>query len=49
MREDLMCFTRLYVLLHIMNYYLENQLKTTYKFFIKMNDLHEVQKKSLNS
>jgi hypothetical protein len=26
------------------DYYLENQLKNTYKFLLKMNDLHEVQK-----
>ena len=37
------------------DYYLETQLKNTYKFLIKMNDLHEVQKeiirflKNLNS
>jgi hypothetical protein len=35
MREDLMCFTRLYVLLHIMNYYLENQLKRRTSFLLK--------------
>ena len=59
MREDLMCFSRLLCLIaHYelgRDYYLENQLKNTYKFLIKMNDLHEVQKeiikflKNLNS
>ena len=59
MREDLMCFSRLLCLIaHYelgKDYYLENQLKNTYKFLIKMNDLHEVQKeiikflKNLNS
>jgi hypothetical protein len=59
MREDLMCFARLlYLILHYElgnDYYLENQLKNTYKFLLKMNDLHEVQKeiirflKNLNS
>jgi hypothetical protein len=59
MREDLMCFARLLSLIaHYElgnDYYLENQLKNTYKFLIKMNDLHEVQKeiirflKKLNS
>ena len=59
MREDLMCFARLLCLIaHYelgKDYYLESQLKTTYKFLLKMNDLHEVQKeiikflKNLNS
>jgi hypothetical protein len=48
MREDLMCFSRLLCLIaHYelgKDYYLENQLKNTYKFLLKMNDLHEVQK-----
>jgi len=48
MREDLMCFARLLCLIaHYelgKDYYLENQLKNTYKFLLKMNDLHEVQK-----
>ncbi|WP_264564063.1 hypothetical protein [Flavobacterium sp. N3904] len=48
MREDLMCFARLLCLIaHYelgQDYYLENQLKNTYKFLLKMNDLHEVQK-----
>ena len=59
MREDLMCFSRLLCLIaHYelgKDYHLENQLKNTYKFLLKMNDLHEVQKeimrfmKNLNS
>ncbi|MCC9020003.1 MULTISPECIES: hypothetical protein [Flavobacterium] len=48
MREDLMCFARLLSLIaHYelgKDYYLENHLKNTYKFLLKMNDLHEVQK-----
>jgi hypothetical protein len=48
MREDLMCFARLLCLIaHYelgKDYNLENQLKNTYKFLLKMNDLHEVQK-----
>jgi hypothetical protein len=48
MREDLMCFSRLLSLVaHYeagMDYYLEVQLKSTYKFLLKMNDLQAVQK-----
>lgn len=48
MREDLMCFARILCLIaHYelgKDYYLETQLKNTYKFLLKMNDLHEVQK-----
>ena len=48
MREDLMCFARVLSLVaHYeagMDYHLEVQLKSTYKFLLKMNDLHEVQK-----
>ena len=54
-----MCFARILCLIaHYelgKDYYLENQLKNTYKFLLKMNDLHEVQKeiirfmKNLNS
>ena len=48
MREDLMCFARILCLIaHYelgKDYYLESQLKNTYKFLLKMNDLHEVQK-----
>ncbi|WP_310556833.1 hypothetical protein [Flavobacterium sp.] len=47
-REDLMCFARILSLIaHYdsgQDYMLEVQLKSTYKFLIKMNDLHEVQK-----
>lgn len=48
MREDLMCFARILSLVaHYeagMDYHLEVQLKSTYKFLIKMNDLREVQR-----
>lgn len=51
MREDLMCFSRI---LHLVahyeagyDYHLESLLKSTYKFLIKMNDLHEVQKEMI--
>ena len=48
MREDLMCFARILSLIaHYeagMDYHLEVQLKSTYKFLIKMNELHEVQR-----
>ncbi len=48
MREDLMCFSRILSLVaHYemgMDYHLEVQLKSTYKFLIQMNDLHEIQK-----
>lgn len=48
MREDLMCFARLLSLVaHYeagMDYHLEVQLKSTYKFLLKMNDLHQVQR-----
>ena len=51
MREDLMCFARVLSLVaHYeagMDYHLEVQLKSTYKFLIKMNDLHEVQKEMI--
>ncbi len=47
-REDLMCFSRLLNLIaHYesgKDYYLESLLRSTYKFLIKMDDLHEVQK-----
>ncbi|MEN1783724.1 MAG: hypothetical protein AAGF77_01175 [Bacteroidota bacterium] len=47
MREDLMCFARILSLVaHYeagMDYHLEVQLKSTYKFLLKMNDLHAVQ------
>ncbi len=48
MREDLMCFSRILSLIaHYesgLDYHLDIQLKSTYKFLIKMDDLHEVQK-----
>ncbi|MDG2372368.1 MAG: hypothetical protein P8L83_07110 [Flavobacteriaceae bacterium] len=48
MREDLLCFTRvLNVIAHYeagFDYHLDVHLRETYKFLIKMNDLHEVQK-----
>lgn len=51
MREDLMCFARVLSLVaHYeagMDYHLEVQLKSTYKFLIKMDDLHEVQKEMI--
>lgn len=47
MREDLLCFARVLSLVaHYeagMDYHLEVQLKSTYKFLLKMNDLHAVQ------
>ena len=51
MREDLMCFARILNLVaHYeagMDYHLESLLRSTYKFLIKMNDLHEVQKEMI--
>ncbi|MFK5972689.1 MAG: hypothetical protein QM485_05360 [Flavobacteriaceae bacterium] len=51
MREDLMCFARVLSLVaHYeagMDYHLEVQLKSTYKFLMKMNDLHAVQKEMI--
>ncbi|MFC4722377.1 hypothetical protein ACFO5O_08590 [Geojedonia litorea] len=51
MREDLLCFSRVLNLVsHYeagMDYHLESLLKSTYKFLIKMNDLHEVQKEMI--
>jgi len=48
MREDLLCFSRvLNIFAHYeagFDYHLESHLRETYKFLIKMNDLHEVQK-----
>ena len=50
-REDLMCFSRILNLVaHYeagLDYHLENLIKSTYKFLIKMNDLHEVQKEMI--
>ena len=51
MREDLMCFARVLSLVaHYesgMDYHLEIQLKSTFKFLLKMNDLHAVQKEMI--
>ncbi|APG59217.1 hypothetical protein [Christiangramia salexigens] len=51
MREDLMCFARILNLVaHYeagRDYHLESLIKSTYKFLIKMNDLHEVQKEMI--
>lgn len=51
MREDLMCFSRVLSLVaHYeagMDYHLETQLKETYRFLIKMNDLHAVQREMI--
>ncbi len=51
MREDLMCFARVLSLVtHYeagMDYHLEVQLKSTYKFLLKMNDLQSVQKEMI--
>lgn len=51
MREDLMCFSRVLSLIaHYeagMDYHLEVQLRSTYKFLLKMNDLHAVQKEMI--
>ena len=48
MREDLLCFSRiLSILAHYeagKDEHLEADLREAYKFLIKMNDLHEVQK-----
>ena len=47
MREDLMCFSRVLSLVaHYeagMDYHLDVQLRSTYKFLIKMNELQKVQ------
>ena len=46
-REDLMCFARILNLIaHYeagLDYHLERLIRSTYKFLIKMNDLHKVQ------
>ena len=48
MREDLLCFTRVLSLVaHYeagFDYHLESQIRETFKFLIKMDDMHEVQK-----
>ncbi|MCG9972084.1 hypothetical protein [Christiangramia crocea] len=51
MREDLMCFARILNLVaHYeagLDYHLDSLIKSTYKFLIRMNDLHEVQKEMI--
>lgn len=51
MREDLMCFSRILNLVaHYeagKDYQLESLIKSTYKFLIRMNDMHEVQKEMI--
>ena len=51
MREDLMCFARVLSLVaHYeagIDYHLETQLKETYRFLLKMDDLYEVQKEMI--
>ena len=51
MREDLLCFSRvLNLVAHYeagLDYHLDTLLRGTYKFLIKMNDLHEVQKEMI--
>ena len=48
MREDLLCFTRvLNLVAHYeagFDYDIDKHIRDTYKFLLKMNDLHEVQK-----
>lgn len=51
LREDLMCFSRILSLVaHYeggLDYNLKELVKSTYKFLIKMDDLHEVQKEMI--
>ncbi len=51
MREDLMCFARILNLVaHYeagLDYHLDSLVKSTYRFLIRMNDLHEVQKEMI--
>lgn len=51
MREDLLCFSRILNLVaHYeagFDYHIETLLRSTYKFLLKMNDLHEVQKEMI--
>jgi len=51
MREDLLCFSRILNLVaHYeagLDYNLDIQIKNTYKFLIKMEDLYEVQKEMI--
>src|SRR5690606_20380661 len=51
MREDLLCFSRILNLVaHYeagLDYHLDRLIRSTYKFLIRMNDLHEVQKEMI--
>lgn len=51
MREDLMCFSRILNLVaHYeagKDYHLDSLIKSTYKYLIRMNDMHEVQKEMI--
>jgi len=51
MREDLLCFSRvLNLVAHYeagIDYNIEKLIVSTYKFLLKMNDLHEVQRKMI--
>ncbi|MFV8224463.1 hypothetical protein [Christiangramia aquimixticola] len=51
MREDLMCFSRILNLVaHYeagLDYHLDRLVKSTYKFLIRMDDMHEVQKEMM--
>lgn len=51
MREDLLCFARvLNLVAHYEagdDYHIESLLRSTYKFLIKMNELHEVQREMI--
>ena len=51
MRQDLLCFSRILNLFaHYeagYDYHIDTLLKSTYKFLLKMNDLHEVQKEMI--
>lgn len=51
MREDLLCFSRVLSLVaHYeegLDYNFENQLKSTYKYLLKMNDLQKVQQEMI--
>lgn len=51
-RQDLMCFARLLNLIAhyeaAKDYHLESLLRSTYKFLLKMDDLHEVQREMIS-
>ncbi len=52
MREDLLCFSRvLNLVAHYdagLDYNIDKLIISTYKFLLKMNDLHEVQRKMIS-